>query len=450
MKFLYTAFFFCFIATFCHAQLRVSGNGRYLLRDGKPFFWLGDTAWELFHRLNRAEADEYLKHRAEQGFTVIQAVLLAEFDGLNTPNANGDIPLLNNDPAKPNEAYFRYADTLIGLADHYGLVIGLLPTWGDKVWKSTWGKGPEVFNPQNARIYGRWLGKRYGGRKNIVWILGGDRNPQNDTHVTIWREMAAGILEGVGKGGRPLITFHPQPNASGSAQWFHNDAWLSFNMFQNGHCRNAAVYDKIKSVYDRKPVKPVLDGEPLYEDHPVCFNAADLGTSNAYDVRMYAYLDLFAGAFGHTYGCHDIWQFYAEGREAVNGPHVFWRKAMDLPGARQMAHVRKLMEASPAEGREPDQSLVVENALPAAERVQALRGKDYAYIYTCTGRTFTVNLGRVSGAKLQAGWYNPRNGEYKPSAIIDNQGRHTFRPPSSGYGQDWVLVLQSTARRVAL
>lgn len=443
-------FLLCFVSTFCTAQLRVSDNGRYLLRDGKTFFWLGDTAWELFHRLNRREADEYLKHRAEQGFTVIQAVLLAEFDGLATPNANGDLPLLGNDPATPNEPYFRYADTLIGLADTYGLVVGLLPTWGDKVWKSSWGKGPEVFNTRNARVYGRWLGKRYGGRKNIVWILGGDRNPQNDTHVAIWREMAAGILEGAGKGHRPLITFHPQPNAAGSAQWFHNDDWLSFNMFQNGHCRNAAVYDKIKSVYDRRPVKPVLDGEPLYEDHPVCFNAADLGTSSAYDVRMYAYLDLFAGAFGHTYGCHDIWQFYAEGREAVNSPHVYWRQAMDLPGARQMAFVRKLMEASPAEGREPDQSLVKEGGLPAAERVQALRGKDYVYVYTCTGRPFTVNLGRVSGAKLQTGWYNPRNGGYQPADIIDNQGQHTFRPPSAGYGHDWVLVLQDAARVVTL
>jgi hypothetical protein len=55
--------------------------------DGRPFFWLGDTAWELFHRLNREEATRYLEDRASKGFTVIQAVALAELDGLNTPNA---------------------------------------------------------------------------------------------------------------------------------------------------------------------------------------------------------------------------------------------------------------------------------------------------------------------------------------------------------------------------
>ena len=39
-------------------RLTVSANGRFLTwTDGEPFFYLGDTAWELFHRLNREEAD---------------------------------------------------------------------------------------------------------------------------------------------------------------------------------------------------------------------------------------------------------------------------------------------------------------------------------------------------------------------------------------------------------
>src|ERR1700704_3056378 len=92
------------------AQFSISSNHRYLLKDGKFFFWLGDTAWELFHRLTREEADQYLKRRSEQGFTVIQAVVLAEFDGLHTPNAYGEIPLINDDPAKPNEKYLEHVD----------------------------------------------------------------------------------------------------------------------------------------------------------------------------------------------------------------------------------------------------------------------------------------------------------------------------------------------------
>jgi len=65
------------------------------------FFYLGDTAWELFHRLNREEAVRYLDARAAQGFTVIQAVALAELDGITVPNAYGDLPLLDRDPASP-------------------------------------------------------------------------------------------------------------------------------------------------------------------------------------------------------------------------------------------------------------------------------------------------------------------------------------------------------------
>ncbi|MGA2066576.1 MAG: DUF4038 domain-containing protein [Thermoguttaceae bacterium] len=52
-------------------RLKVSPNGRFLAYgDGNPFFWLDDTAWKLFHRLNREEPDRYLENRARRGFTV--------------------------------------------------------------------------------------------------------------------------------------------------------------------------------------------------------------------------------------------------------------------------------------------------------------------------------------------------------------------------------------------
>ena len=392
------AVIFLLILQETQGQFSVSTNGHYLLRDGKDFFWLGDTGWELFHRLDREQADLYLETRRKQGFTVIQAVVLAEFDGLHTPNAYGDLPLIHDDPAKPNENYFKQVDYIIDRAAEKDLVIGLLPTWGDKIRMDSWGKGPVIFNPENAMIYGRWLGNRYKDRKNIIWILGGDRNPENENELKIWRSMAAGILEGTGGKNHALITYHPQPNEQGSAQYFFSDEWLSFNMFQNGHCSNTPVYQKIYASWLRLPAKPVLDGEPIYEDHPVCFNVKDLGTSNAYDVRQYAWLDLFSGAFGHTYGCHDIWQFYSADREAVNGPHVYWPAAMELPGANQMKWLRRLMEThAPLSERVPDQSVILENNLPAAERIQATRGKDYVFVYSAAGKPFTVVIGKDNG-----------------------------------------------------
>ena len=190
-------------------NLRVSPDGQFLQRDdGRPFFYLADTAWELFHRLTTDEARDYLETRAAQGFTVIQAVMLAEFDGLRTPNALGRLPFDNLDPLRPDEApdgYWAHVDEVIRIANALGLVVGALPTWGDK-WNCLWGDGPEVFTPDNALGYGRWLGRRYRDA-SLVWILGGDRPVETDRHRAVIEAMAAGLREG--DGGSHLITFHP-------------------------------------------------------------------------------------------------------------------------------------------------------------------------------------------------------------------------------------------------
>lgn len=430
------------------SQFKASSDGHYITRNGKPFFWLGDTAWELFHKLTLEEADYYLKRRAAQGFTVIQAVVLAELDGLNTPNAYGQKPLLNNNLSTPNEAYFRHVDSIIRLAERYGLVIALLPTWGDKLWKAGWGTGPEIFTDANAETWGRWLGNRYRARGNVIWILGGDRNPRNESDERVWAAMAKGIAAGVGDADKAFISFHPM-GGSGSYTWFHNSDWLDFNAFQNGHCRNIAIYDRITTAYNLRPAKPVLDAEPIYEDHPVCFNVADLGTSSAYDVRNFAYLDLFAGAFGHTYGCHDIWQFYVEGKAGVNGPHLNWKEAIGLPGAGQMGVLKKLMTSRPLLDRVPDQSIIVEKDRTPAERIQATRGKDYLMVYTAAGHPFTLNLGKISGESLKGFWFDPKNGKTSAVPPIDNKGQVRMKPPSTGYGNDWVLVLDDATTAYA-
>src|SRR5689334_3846507 len=108
-------FSICFLLS-ASAQFSISSNKRFLLKDGKPFFWLGDTGWELFHRLNREEADRYFKQRSEQGFTIVQAVVLAEMDGIRDPNPYGEVPFANEDPTKPNEKYFEHVDYIVNKA----------------------------------------------------------------------------------------------------------------------------------------------------------------------------------------------------------------------------------------------------------------------------------------------------------------------------------------------
>lgn len=115
--------------------------------------------------------------------------------------------------------------------------------------------------------------------------------------------MARGLRKG--DGGAHLITYHPT-GWHGSAQFFHNENWLDFNMRQNGHTAEYRSYGNTLNDYSRQPHKPIIDGEPLYEDHPVDFKPQEKGHSIAADVRRALYWDLFNGACGHTYGHHSV------------------------------------------------------------------------------------------------------------------------------------------------
>jgi hypothetical protein len=254
----------------------VSANKRFLVHeDGTPFFYLGDTAWELFHRLNREEADSYLRNRAEKGFTVIQAVILAELNGLVEPNPYGQVPLLNRDPATPNEDYFKHVDWIVGRAEELGLRIGMLPTWGSH-WhtRSDSGgePGPATFNVNNARVFGRYLGHRFKD-KPIIWILGGDRMVENASQQAVIRAIAHGLKEG--DLGSHLITFHP-PGGRGSSEWFHHDEWLDFNMRQNGHTDHFSQYATTNALSFHESQMALFWSAHLYQ--PACRVGACAGT----------------------------------------------------------------------------------------------------------------------------------------------------------------------------
>jgi hypothetical protein len=435
-------------------KLKVSENHRFLVQaDGKPFFYLADTAWELFHRLDRKDAAEYLKTRAAQGYTVVQAVALAELDGLTDPNAYGKLPLIDKDPTRPAATppkagkydYWDHVDYIVDEANRNGIYVGLLPSWGRWVVKDA-RKDESIFTPATAQSYGEFLGKRY-GRKGIIWILGGDRVPEGVEEI--WRAMAKGIAIGVS--GREdydavLMSFHPRGGGTSSTA-FHNDAWLDFNMQQTGHGLADSVqsWARIAKDYALSPAKPVVDGEPLYEDHPLAFRASVNGYSLDAHVRQRAYWDLFSGACGHTYGNHAVWQMYSAARKPVNGPLMYWYEAIHRPGAMEMRFVRTLLEARPVLSRVPDQSLVADS-LQGADHIAATRGDGYAFIYDAQGRPFTVNLGKISGARVKCWWYNPRSGDAQEAGEFENQGTHAFTAPSEGFGSDWVLIVDDVSK----
>lgn len=442
-RLLLTTFFLHLLIISPAQNLTVSANGRYLqYEDGRPFFYLGDTAWRLFHKLNEAEAESYLRNRAQKGFTVIQAVILSEIDGLEVPNAKGDMALIENDPAQPNEAYFKHVDYVVSKAAELGLVVGMLPTWGS-YWSSL---RPDqvIFTPENARSFGEFLGKRYKDQP-LIWILGGDHNIHTSQERQIIEAMAEGLRSG--DEGQHLITYHPRGPGL-SSDYFHQADWLDFNMYQSSH----AGHDHDNGLYathDRalQPSKPTLDGEPRYEriQAGFYFNGFNrLDRMDDADVRQAAYWSVLAGACGHTYGHNSVWQMYAPDRKSLIGAVVPWYDALDHPGAFQMKHLRTLFEARSFSKLEPRQDIIKSGPGEGGAKVRAAMANDgsFALIYSPYGTPCSIDKSALTGHRFKEIWFDPRYGVSYVLHSGDTKGIQTYTPPTSGRGQDWILIIE--------
>ncbi len=460
-----------------HGRLQVSGeNPHYLsFQDGKSFFWLADTAWEMLHRLNRAETETYLENRKAKGFNVIQTVLISEFihsDKLT--NFYNDSIFRNEDPENPlitagnnpeNDTeydYWDHVDFAVKTAESKGLYLALVPSWGEWVTPRT---DKALFNTkEQAYSYGWFIGNRYRNNPNIIWILGGDRHPDERTNgLELWRTMAEGIADGTnnirkmdGKAdySSTLMTHH---SFNSSSKWFHNDEWIDFHTWGSYHAEvnNTKSFLATIADWNLPNPKPTLNSEPCYEGHGINYAIDDNGIFTSTDVRLSAYWSVFSGAAGFTYGAQPIWQFTDDTRKK-HSPQTYqnWQVGMELHGASQVGFLKKLMESQPMKNLVPDQSLIAAGQGDCANYSCAIRGKSHAFIYIPTGNKTTVKMGIISGEKVNASWFNPRSGEITKIGEFKNSGEKSFEVPGmskelvwlkSGRGCDWVLVLEDTS-----
>jgi hypothetical protein len=467
----------------------VSPDGHFLAQpDGSPFFWLGDSALQLFKHLNHEEADLYLQDRAQKGFTVIQAVAL----GFNqSKNRDGEVPLVDNDPTRPNERYFANVDWVIDRARHYGLRIAMLPAWGDKV-TGGWAADPQIFTPANARVYGRWLASRY-REKGILWVLGGDTNPlwperslanqfgttnegvegRNSPTVIvdyrpIYDALALGLTEG--DGGHPFITYHPTNSSfSGTADprtslYLGDRTWLDMNMLQTGHFadpvhqvfpqiiglifswKGTTNYEPVNAEYHSTPTRPIIDGETRWEDLPINQLKGNAYWT-AYDTRNGAYHAVFAGAAGHNYGNENVANFFNPAvKPAEEMEWKPWMDALQSPVSGQLHFLKDLMLSRPYFTRMPDQSLIAGDQGQGVEHLSATRDDtgQYAMIYLPHGGDITINLAKLSGSRVRAWWFNPRTGAAATvERTFSTRRARAFTSPTQGSEDDWVLVVDS-------
>jgi hypothetical protein len=423
-------------------RIVVSPNHRFLqYEDGIPFFWLGDTAWLLTSQLDRADTLAYLDNRAQKGFNVIQISLV------HTPHmktVDGAPALTDGSPAKPDlrpNGYWDHVDWVLDQAARRGLWLAMLPSWGSLVKTG-------VLNAGNASGYATFLAHRYRDKPNVIWILGGD--VMGDVHPEIFRLLGKTLRA---EDPHHLITYHPFGRTE-SLTWFNTEQWLDFNMFQSGHQRydqetkSPHLYGEdnwryVHDSYTTEPAKPVIDGEPSYENIPQGLHDPTQPRWTAADCRRYAYWSVFAGAAGHTYGDNSVMQFFKGGRGSY-GAKQPWREAIDDPGSSQMQYLKKLMLSRPYFDRIPDQTVIAGENGTKYDYVEATRGKDYLFAYTYTGKPFRVRLGVFTGASVRASWYNPRDGSQQPIGAFKNTGVREFAAPGKPEpGNDWVLVLDA-------
>lgn len=427
-------------------KVTVHPDGRFLMyTDGTPFFWLGDTAWQMFHRHTKASARIYLQDRASKGFNVLQAVCLAEHGGLSSPNAEGQMAFLDEDCTIPNDAYFNHIRYIVDLADSLGMMIGLLPTWGDKI-NLKWGPGPVIFDTEEkAMKYGEYIGRLFADKDNVIYILGGDRPA--DGYENIFRAMAKGIVIGIC--GREdyscaLMTYHPWGGTS-CTKWFTDEPWLDFYMQQNGHPYDVPLWDRISGDYNgTKPVRPVLDGEPLYDEHAIDFDMEKNGVSTDYHTRRYFYHEVFSGACGHTFGSTGVWQVWDPDKYRPAG-NVFtrWEESLGRIASYQMGYGKELMLSRPYFSRIPDQSFI-NKAYDHLDRITGTRDRDwtYAFVYSERGKPIDVDLSDIGkGSSVMAWWFDPRSGRSTAIGLVEKKTSVIFDPATHGTGNDWVLVL---------
>ena len=425
-----------------NGRLKVSENQRFLqFENGKPFFWLGETPWLMPERLNRDEVEFYLKTCHDAGYNMAQVQVLNDVPSYNiygVPSHDKSGKLLVSAPY----SYWDHLDYIVDMAAQNDIYVGLVCIWGGlvKAGKMT---------VEQAKTYGTFLANRYKNRPNIIWMIGGDI--QGDIKAEVWETLATTIKQ-IDK--NHLMTYHPRGRYT-SAKWWSKASWIDFHTFQSGHRRygqrmgnkDYPIPDNteednwmyVDSTWAYKPIKPVLDDEPIYEEIPQGLHDASEPLWKACDVRRFAYWSVFAGSCGHTYGHNAIMQFYRPGCQPSYHCKKSWTEALNDPGFHQMKYLKHLILAFPYFERVADQSIVEDNG-KQYERLAATRGNDYLLVYNYTSRDMKIDLRKISGDKKKVWWMNAGTGRLTWLGEYDNKVL-TFRPHKTGVGiEDGVLI----------
>ncbi|HEX6707570.1 MAG TPA: DUF4038 domain-containing protein [Albitalea sp.] len=415
--------------------LRVEPGVRHLVdASGRPFLIVGDAAWSILLQLTPAEIDTYLEDRHRRGYNTVLVNLLEAWFAAHPPsNREGIAPFLT--PARfessqdyiqhvdfgtPDDRYFALFDHLVAKAAEQNMLVMVVPTYAGYLGEEQgWWVGMKKNGASKMREFGRYLGRRYRGRRNLMWVHGGDYDVPDKSLV---RELANGIRE---LDAESLHSFHGG-RGTGAFDWMGGEPWLTVGNVYTGE----VVYEAAERHYSQHPGLPFFLVEAYYEG----------AKPDPRLTRVQAYQALLSGASGQISGHDMIWQFKPG-----------WPDALANATARSMSHAAALFESRRWWTLQPDlqHTLLTDGLQSGVERALAALAEDrsFAIAYTPSVRALHLDTTRMAGPRISARWMDPQDGSTASVAgpPLPRSPTLVLQPPgtnSAGQG-DWVLVLES-------
>ncbi|MGF1583105.1 MAG: DUF4038 domain-containing protein [Gemmataceae bacterium] len=416
-----------------HGPLRVAKEGHYLQHaDGKPFFWMGDTVWNMAIIGQGEEINRYLEDRAKKQFSVIQFVNIAPWRAA-PKDRRGRTAFTGRANIKIDPEYFQRIDKRFDRINAKGMIAAPIHVLALKK------NDPGNYLPEkDIHRLDRYQIARYVAH-HVVWMLAGDNNYRGK-NAERWKRIGRAAF---GKNKTTLVTTHPTGMNWPWDGWEKED-WLHIIGYQSGHGDSPKTLAWTHSGpaaqnWKRFGKRPVINLEPNYEDI-LAYQSRKPHT--AYNVRRAVYWSLLnAPTAGVTYGAHGLWSWQLQPGTPVghrtSGTAKVWHEAVQLPGSANMKHVAELFTSLQWWKLRPDQRLL-----------QTQPGRDDPAKYVSVGQSVTGDAvvvylpvgGRVLlrtknlDKKLRPQWFDPRKGTYQ-GVNLDESG--VYVAPNN---KDWLLV----------
>ena len=373
------------------SRLAISATQDYLLRDGKPFFYLADTAWMAFSNFPLAHWPRYLAYRKRQGFTALQISILPVTHDTSMSPDNLD-PFLSDadgkwNPTAYNEAYFDKAEKMVAMAVEQGFVPVLGVLWANYVPGTGFSRRtpiPTAMPLDAAVAYATYAAGRF-KKYDPAFFISGDTSfdsPEEEKYYLAASQAVRAVCPDA------LQTMHLSPRADLSQPLCES---IDFYMYQSGH--GTQSQDRpylLAEKFTAYPIKrPVVNSEPPYEGHG---RVGEKSRFNAFDVRKATWQSLLSGAkMGVTYGAHGIWMFHRRGMNFLNAANSFepfdWDQALLLDGAWDVGYAKWLFETYNFFELEPA-NIVLNND----KEIRAATTKDGSKVALYSPYSFDVEL----------------------------------------------------------